>query len=254
MIPLKRREKILQKLNGQNIVKVKDLAAEFEVSETTIRRDLSALEEKGIIVRDYGGAIKVDQDSTAFEPPYDLKKNEHPEEKRKIGRLAASFIKQGDTIILDSGSTTLEVAKAINPDLSLTVVTNDLKVAMVIVEKPNMELIVLGGKHRKGVYTLQGNIAERTVADFKVNRTFLGADALDERGVSNVNTEEVPLKQLMVKAGEKVTVVTDHSKFGKRAFANVCNLKEIDSMITDTLPPDKILKKYEEEEVEIITS
>lgn len=253
MLPLKRQEKILEKLDEYSTVKVPELAKEFGVSETTVRRDLKDLEEKGVIIRDYGGAVKMDRRSTSFEPPYDLKKNQYEEEKLKIGKLASSLVVNGETIVLDAGSTTLEVARFLNERLNLTVVTNDLMVGIEIANNPNMELIVVGGKHRKGVYTLQGYIAEETLAKFNVNRTFLGVDAIDEEVISNVNTEEVPLKQLMVEVAEKVTVVGDHSKFGKRALTAVCNVREVDSIVTDREPLEDTLEVYKEEGIKVLT-
>lgn len=254
MLPLKRRKKILEKLDHSDSVKVEDLASEFEVSPTTVRRDLKNLEKKGLVRRDYGGAVKVERSSTSFEPPYHLKKKEHHEEKRKIGRVASELVQSGETLILDSGSTTLEFAKALDKKMPLTVVTNDLKVSMELVDKETIEFFVLGGKHRKGVYTLQGALAEQAVKNFKVNRTFLGADAIDEKVISNVNTEEVQLKKAMVEAGDKVTVLADHSKFGKRVFTTVCPIDSIDSIITDEPLAESTKRKYEEAGVEIMVT
>lgn len=252
MLPIKRRRKILEKLDVEEAVEVKGLADEFEVSETTIRRDLQVLEKKDRVARSYGGAIKLDENSTSFEPSYNSKKQSHKEEKEAIGRVASSLVKSGQTVVLDAGSTTLEVAKALHPDLNLTVITNDLKIAMVLTDKPNVELIVLGGKHRSGVYTLQGNIAEKTLQKFAVNRTFLGVDAIDKDVISNVNSEEVSLKKKMIEAGDEVTVVGDHSKFKQRVFMSVCSVDKIDSIITDQKPDSSLAQSYEEAQVDIL--
>lgn len=244
----------MEKLDVKEAVEVKNLADDFEVSESTIRRDLQVLEEKDRVARSYGGAFKLDENSTSFEPSYNSKKQNQKEEKEAIGKVASSLVKNGQTIVLDAGSTTLEVAKALPRGLNLTVITNDLKIAMVLTDKSNAELIVLGGKHRPGVYTLQGSITEETLQKFAVNRTFLGVDAINKDVISNVNSEEVSLKNKMVEAGEKVTAVGDHSKFKQRVFMSVCPVNKIDSIITDQKPDSSLAQSYEKAQVDILVS
>ncbi|MGQ9493457.1 MAG: DeoR/GlpR family DNA-binding transcription regulator [Anaerolineae bacterium] len=241
MLAEERRAILLQKLRENGYIEVAEVAGPLEVSPATIRRDLTHLERGGQLIRTRGGAV-LGMPSTALEPPYELKRQRNIEQKHRIAAAAAEMVRDGETIILDAGSTTYELALLLMRRRNLTVVTNDLQIAAKLAANPNIALVCTGGIARANVYTLLGPQVEAFLRNLRVNKTFLGADAIHEDGaIGNVVLEEVAVKQAMVHAGEQVIVLADSSKFGVIGFAKVCDLAEVDILITDTGVPDHIL-------------
>jgi DeoR/GlpR family transcriptional regulator of sugar metabolism len=239
MITEERRTLILKKLSENRFVQVSDLAEEFEVSAVTIRRDLDSLEEESLCIRKHGGAIRVNPGVT-LEMPYDVKRHEMVIEKEQIAKQALNLIEDGDTFILDSGSTTYALALLLTSKIRMTVVTNDLKIAIKLAENPKIKIICTGGIARSSIFSLDGAIAESLIRNIHVDKTFLSADAIHHDGViSNVNVEEVAVKQAMVKAAETTILLADSSKFEKSGFAKICDLKDFDILITDSGISDK---------------
>jgi DeoR family transcriptional regulator of aga operon len=242
MIGEERRALILKKLSENRYVQVSDLAEEFEVTTVTIRRDLDEIEAEGLCIRKRGGAIRVNPGVT-MEMPYDIKRLEMVAEKERIARTALDLIDDGDTFILDAGSTTYALALLLNTKIQITVVTNDLKIAVKLAENPKINLICTGGVARTSVFSLQGAVAESFIRNIKVDKTFMGADAIHADGtISNVNIEEVSIKQAMIKAADQTILLADSSKFMNSGFFKVCDLSDIDLIITD----DGILEKTRE--------
>jgi len=233
MLTDERRTQILKRLNESRYVQVSELADEFDVTTVTIRRDLDEMESDGLCIRKRGGAIRVNPGVT-LEMPYNIKRHEMVGEKERIAQQALNLIEDGDTIILDSGSTTYSLALLLNTRTRLTVVTNDLKIALKLSENPQIQLICTGGNARTSVYSLEGSIAESFIKDIKVDKTFLGADAIHPDGViSNVNMEEVAIKRAMIKSADLNFLLADSSKFEKSGFFKVCELSDVDFLITD---------------------
>lgn len=223
-------------------VEVAELAAAFGVSAMTIRRDLAELAARGLIDRTYGGAVI--QRPTAVEPTYNEKVRLHAEEKDRIGRAAAELVTDGDTLILDAGSTTLAVARHLKGKRDLTVVTNDLLIACELVPVHGIRVILAGGICRPDFFCTVGLPCEELLRQISANKLFLGADAVDaERGVTNATWEEVPVKRLMMQAAQQVVLVADHSKFGWAALALVARLDEIDQIITDSGLADDVAEQ-----------
>lgn len=233
MLADERRTQILKKLNENRYVQVSDLADEFDVTTVTIRRDLDEMEADGLCIRKRGGAIRVNP-GVSMEMPYNIKRHEMVDEKDRIAQEALRYVKDGDTFILDAGSTTYALAMLLNTKARVTVVTNDLKIATKLSENPNINTICTGGVARTSVYSLQGTLTESFIKDIKVDKTFLGADAINQDGViSNVNIEEVAIKKAMIKAADQTILLADSSKFTKSGFYRVCDLEDIDFLITD---------------------
>lgn len=233
MIAEERRVEILKKLNENRYVQVSELADEFDVSTVTIRNDLDKIEADGLCVRKRGGAIRINPGVT-IEMPYDIKRHEMVNEKERIAFAALKLIEDGDTLILDAGSTTYALAILLESKSQITVITNDLKIAVKLTENPKIKLISTGGIARSSVYSLQGSIAEQVINNLRVDKTFLGADAIHPNGkISNVNIEEVPLKKAMIQAADRIILLADSSKFEKSGFYKVCEMNEIDMIITD---------------------
>ncbi|MBG0771049.1 MAG: DeoR/GlpR transcriptional regulator, partial [Anaerolineaceae bacterium] len=193
MLADERRTLILKKLNENRYIQVSDLAEELDVTTVTIRRDLDEMEEDGLCIRKRGGAIRVNP-GVSLEMPYNIKQHEMVEAKERIAQQALEFIEDGDTIILDAGSTTYALALLLSTKVQIKVVTNDLKIAVKLAENPKINLICTGGTARTSVYSLQGSLTESFIKDIKVDKTFLGADAIHADGViSNVNLEEIAI-------------------------------------------------------------
>ncbi len=234
MLADERRSLILQKLRSSGYIEAAPLASILHTSLATIRRDLDYLNNEGRLTRTRGGAI-LSTRSTSLELPYDVKRQRHIEQKRRIAAAAAELVCEGETCILDSGSTTLELAHLLVRKRNITIVTNDLQAAVKLASNPGLTLICTGGIARANVYTLLGSQVEQVLGQLRVNKTFLGADAVHPDGtIANVNLEEIAIKRAMVRAGQKVILLADSSKFEITGFAQVCNLDTISVLITDS--------------------
>jgi DeoR/GlpR family transcriptional regulator of sugar metabolism len=233
MIAEERRAILIQELNDSGYVQVAELAEKFEITSATIRRDLSALEKEGLCLRKRGGAVRSSTGVT-FEPSYDVKRLRYTDEKRWIANEAAKLVEDGSTLILDAGSTMFALALKLLSKQRITVVTNDLHIAVTLAANPNIHLICTGGVARANVFSLQGSQTETIIKTLRVDKTFIGADAIHEDAtISNVNIDEVPIKQAMIAAANQVILLADSSKFEKTGFVKVCDLAQVDLIITD---------------------
>jgi DeoR family transcriptional regulator, aga operon transcriptional repressor len=230
-----RRMKILKKLSLNDQVFVNELSKEFGVSEVTIRNDLEQLESKNLLIRARGGAMSATQVVS-----YDLQLGEKHKlnmaEKSRIGKAAARLINDSDTVILDSGTTTLEITRNLASSLNnVTIITNALNIANQLVSSPNLNLIIPGGVLRKNSLSLIGPLAEKSFKNFFVDKVFLGVDGFDTmNGISTPNIEEASLNQIMIDVAREVIVVADSSKFLRKSLAFICKLDRIDAVITDS--------------------
>jgi DeoR family transcriptional regulator of aga operon len=251
MSTVSRRTSILEKLNELGQVDVNKLSEEFGVSEVTIRNDLGRLEGKNLLIKVRGGAIKVDRVGTDF--ALSDKNKYYSEEKESIGRVAAGLIEEGDTIILDSGTTTMEVARSLSGFQNLTVITNALNVAEVLADFKGVNVIVPGGLLRKNSLSLVGAAAEDSFRGYFCDKLFLAVDGFSAvHGLSTPNVEEAHLNRVMISISKKVIVVTDSSKFQKRSFAFIASVSEIDTVVTDNGIDEEERKKLENVGVEVI--
>ena len=254
MFPSERKQKIMTILAETPAVKVTELSELFQVSEVTIRRDLQELEEAGLLKRTHGGAVSIT--AASFEPALIEKEEEHLEEKKAIARAALDLISEGDTILLDAGSTTLQLARLLKTSKKqLTVVTNALNIAWEISFDDSIDLILTGGHLRHRTLSAVGPVAENTLQGLYVDKVFLATNSLDvERGLSTPNIYEAQTKQRMTKAGHEIILLADHSKFGRISLGFVCPLTAIHRLITDAgaLPAD--LARLREQGVEVIVA
>ncbi|HKJ30244.1 MAG TPA: transcriptional repressor AgaR [Balneolales bacterium] len=237
---VERRDKIFQLLNDEGSVKVNDLSSLFGVSSVTIRNDLEFFEKKGIVHRTYGGALlrnNVYNDSSIEE-----KQKLHINEKQKIGQYAAEMINDGNSIVLDSGTTTREIAIRIKDKQNLTVMTNAINIALELAGLNNISVMMTGGVLREKSYSLVGPEAESVLSNFYFDKLFLGVDGLDiNYGLTTTNPLEAQLNRLMVKRSNQVIAVTDSSKFGRHSFSFISDLDPISTIITDS----DITEEYE---------
>ena len=235
MLAAQRRMLIMEELDRTGHAVVSELADRHRVSEMTIRRDLDALDRQGEVVRIHGGVIAKHR-LASFEVPWDQKLSIKGDAKLRIGKAAADRIKPGETIIIDSGTTALAVARAISVPCS--VVTVDVKIAVDLASRPvadGIETMVIGGSVRGGYFSTTGPFALEALERLHVDRAFLGADAVDmSAGITNATVDEMVVKQRLIAAAKEVVLVADGSKFGIVALARVTSLDQIDVWITDT--------------------
>ncbi|AUU99684.1 DeoR family transcriptional regulator [Phytobacter ursingii] len=238
-----RREQIIQQLREQGSVQVNDLSEQFGVSTVTIRNDLAFLEKQGIAVRAYGGALICDGNaSPVAEPTLEDKSTLNISLKRSIAQSAVALIKPGHRIILDSGTTTFEIARLLRQHTDVIVMTNGMNVANALLEAQGVELLLTGGHLRRQSLSFYGDRAEQSLQNYHFDMLFLGVDAIDlERGVSTHNEDEARLNRRMCEVAERIVVVTDSSKFNRSSLHKIIDTQRIDTVITDeNIPPESL--------------
>ncbi|PQB03281.1 transcriptional regulator [Polaribacter filamentus] len=233
-----RHKLILKKLKKNGFVEVIDLSQEFGVSLVTIRKDLKALEEKKLLFRSHGKAIPSNPYTT--EHHVSIKEKINRKEKIRIAVAAGLILKPNDSIIIASGTSVIEFAKNIKPVEGLIVLTASLNTSLILAKNPDIDVIQLGGIIRRSSSSVVGPISEKMLAEFSFTKLFLGVDGIDlEYGLTTTNPMEASLNKEMIKAAQKIIVLADSSKFGKRGFGRICGLEEIDQIITDSgIDPD----------------
>ena len=250
MFSMERKQKIEQLIKQKTSVQVNGLATQFNVSESTIRRDLQEMETNGLLIRTHGGAMEVS--TLDYEMSFKEKETENISDKQKIGEIAAAMIQDGDTIILDSGTTTLEIAKRIKAK-SVTVITNSIDIALEISNKENIELIVAGGSLRHTTRAMIGPLAENVFKNFRVDKAFIGVNGISiKAGFTTANYLEARLKKTIIEVAGKAIIVADKSKFNKVCFSIIGELKEVSSIITSKNLDKEILNKFIELGADII--
>lgn len=234
-----RRQQISALVRERGSVQVAPLAARFGVSVQTIRKDLHFLEKRGVAERSYGGAISADAVNVAVEPSVEAKRAINIDEKVRIGALAASMVKPGDSIVLDSGTTALQIAHHLPDDEDITVLTNDLDIVCALARKERITVVMLGGTLRRRNRAFYGAQTVGALDDLHVDKLFLGVDGFDlERGITTHFEPEAMLNRKMVQAARQVIAVTDRSKFGRVCLHRILNVGEIDDLVTDATEAD----------------
>ncbi len=249
-LTIDRRMKILELINLNGQVRVTDLSKIFNVSEVTVRNDLSQLEGKGLLIKTRGGALKTQR--VGIDQKLNEKAKINYKEKQAIGKKAAEIINDDDTIIIDSGTTTLEIVKNLGNIRNLTIITNSLNIASHLANDER-KVFLLGGLLRHNSLSLIGSIAENSIKSFYCDKSFIGVDGIDSRyGISTPNSEEAQLNQLMIESSKEVIVVTDSSKFKKRSFAFIAPMSKVDLVITDSKIPEDELRNLQSIGVKVI--
>lgn len=247
---VERHQHILDVLKKKGSVQVVDLCKELNVSSVTIRKDLQFLEDKIQLFRTHGGATLTNPyigDRPVIEKVY-----LQSAEKEKIGQYAATLIESNDCILIASGTTVFYLAKNLMPKGGLTVITAALNVAMEIAYHPGIEVIQLGGVMRKTSSSVTGVYAEKILEDFSCSKLFLGVDGIDlEFGLTTTNMMEAQLNRKMIAASRKTIVLADSSKFGKRGFGKICELDDIEQIITDSKISPHTVTELEAKGIEV---
>jgi DeoR family transcriptional regulator of aga operon len=238
-----RRLHISELVRQHGSVQVASLAHRFGVSAQTVRKDLRYLAERGVMARAYGGAIDSGMMGGALaEPNYEAKRTTQLDEKRRIGIRAAALIKPGDTIVIDSGTTGIQLAEAV-PNIDITVVTNDFGVLSALAPKSNINLVMLGGELRRRNMAFYGGLTIEALGELHMDKLFLGVDGFDlERGITTHYEPEAQLNRKMVEATREVIAITDSSKFGKACLHRIIPVTALNMLITDTGAPEEIIQ------------
>ena len=239
-----RHQFILTKLQDNGHLDVQSLCKDLDVSSVTIRKDLKLLEDKNLLYRTHGGATR--NNPYTADRPVNEKQHLQAAEKTRIGALAASLIEENDSIIIASGTTVLSIAHHIQPKGELTVITSALNVAIALLQQPQVEVVQLGGPLRKSSTSVTGPYAENILNDVFCSKLFLGVDGIDlEFGLTTTSAAEAHLNRQMIAASQKIIVVADSTKFGRRGFGKICGVEQIDHVITDSGISEQMVQSLE---------
>jgi DeoR family transcriptional regulator, aga operon transcriptional repressor len=236
MLKIERQAKILQMIREREYVENSELARYFDVTLATIRRDIKSLSEQGLIRQDHGGSTLSNPLEDTVEPSYATKVFVNHEAKLVIGRAAAAMVCDGDSVVLDSGTTNAAIAQCLRGTglKNLTIITPDILVAKELCFEANINVVLLGGQLRKNYYSTYGTYTEMVLRNLRANKYFLGIDAANKDGVTNIVLEEIPIKKLMIEISHQTIMVADSSKFDKMAPHRLCSWVSISKVVTDT--------------------
>lgn len=250
MIADNRRKKILDLLDKNGSVRVADLSRIFDISEVTIRTDLADMENKGLLTRVHGGAV------SSYKPYYNMSLNQrmstNQEEKEIIAKKIADMIEDNDTIMLNSGTTTLLVFRAIPRDLNLNIITNSISIALEGTVNPNFNIILLGGQINPKYQFTYGDDAIRQLKSYHADKLILSVDGIDgEHGFSTYYDREAEIDRIMFKQSGVSIIAADHSKFNRCAFTKISDFSVADYIVTDTTVPDSLKNKITKHSIKL---
>jgi DeoR family transcriptional regulator, fructose operon transcriptional repressor len=244
-----RIRKLVEYIYDKRRVTVPELCSVFSVSSATIRNDLRELDESGQITRTHGGAIK--KSKTGHESLVENRVSEK-EEKKIIARIALECIEDGDTIILDTGTTTMALARILGKKQNITVITNDLNIAIFLELLEGIEVILLGGILRKGFHCTVDHGMESLISSISVDKAFMGANSFSlNKGASTPDFAQAGIKKQMISIASRVILLCDNTKLETNSLINFASTDDIDLLITDKIKLD-FLKKYEEAGIEVL--
>jgi DeoR family transcriptional regulator of aga operon len=247
---VERQNLILQLLRERGQISVSELSDHMDVSEVTIRKDLRTLEERDLLYRTHGGAHL--RNPYVLDRPLQEKAAIRAEEKRRIGEAAAALVHERDSILIASGTTMAQLARHLHPTPGLTVVTSALNVALELAPLDGVEIFMLGGIMRHSSLSVVGPHAEEILRDTACDKLFLGVDGFDlDFGLTTTSALEAALNQVMIRSAQRVVVLTDSSKFGRRGFRRICTLEDVDRVITDTGVDGAAVRELEGRGVEV---
>lgn len=249
----KRFTKISEILKTEGNASTKFLAAILQISEATIRRDLAELAGSGLfpVKRVHGGAI-YSIEKSGLEPMFNIKLSRLMEEKKKVAKLAAELVEDGDTVILDSGTTAYYLAGEMVKKRGLKIITMDVKIAEKLARYPTVQTILIGGEVRAGYFSVGGEIALKYLSEFRGDKGFLSTDGWDINGTYNASMFEVGIKRAITQSSRRTFLIADHTKYGKMALIKVADIEEFEAIIVDKSLPKDILKSLEEKKIKII--
>lgn len=234
----KRHSEILKLVEAEGTITIASLADRLGVSLETVRRDVKPLSVEGAIIKTHG-AVSV---PSFGEAPFEKRMRENAEVKIRIARFAASSIRDGESVMLDTGTTTSYLARELLGHRRLTVVTNSSDIARTLATVNGNKVYMAGGELRSDSGAAFGVSANEFVGRFYVNHAFISAGAVDAEGVMDYDLEEAEFARTVLSRGDRTVVITDHTKFGRRGLVRVCGFEGVNEMVTDRLPPAAILQ------------
>lgn len=252
MFALERRKLILDKLAKQQRITIKELSTEFNVSEATLRTDLTRMEENGLLKRTHGGAVLSDQPD--IETSFTFREQKNRFEKSAIAKKAIGLLSNNQCIMLDASSTALELARLlIDTPIRLTVVTNGINTALELNNHPDITVILLGGIVKKGSFSLEGNLGINILSQIHIDIMFTSANGFSiDSGLTDFSMYEVELKKSMINASKKVIALLDHTKMNTNSIASFAPINQIDMIITDEKLPEGYEEKLRALDVEVL--
>ncbi len=238
MLPIERKNAILSKLVTDGKVIVSDVAAEYDVTEETIRRDLDKLEKEGLAKKTYGGAVKVE--NLNVDLPYTVRKQTNVEGKKYIAEKIATLIKDGDYILLDSSTTALFTVKSISSLHNITLLTNSIEVLLEMPQNSDWRVICTGGEFIQNSLSFAGRQVESIIDEYNVDLSVLSCKGLDmEKGVTDTRDFNAQIKKSFMRSAKKVILAVDSTKFDKTSFVRFADISDIDVLVTDICPSDE---------------
>lgn len=252
MLAIERKNAILETLQKEQRVLVSELSQAYGVTEETIRRDLDKLEKEGFVKKTYGGAVL--NENTNIEMPLRIREKTNRKEKQTIAKLVAAMIEEGDSIILDSSSTSLMVAQELKDRKKLTVITNSLEVLIEFSKSKGVQVISTGGLLKSSTLSLIGKNAEKTLENFYVDKAIISCKGLDiKKGATDSSQDDAEIKKSMVSCSKQLILIADNTKFGVISFAKVLDFRQGDILVTDSLPDDAWRQRLAELGVVVVT-
>lgn len=251
MLPLERRRKIVEQISKDGSVKVIDLSKGFNVTEETIRRDLEKLEQEKILMRTYGGAVIVQRANE--KEPFKARLNENLESKERIGQILGSVIRDGDVIMMDSGTTSLQVLQEIGRFKNLTIITNALGIISEMVQYDHINIIGIGGNLLRKPLAFGGPTTARIIASYYADKVILSCKGIDmEKGVMESNEIEADIKRAMVSASKMVVLAVDHTKFNNLSLIRIIEFSKVDIVVTDIKPSKEWMQYFKKMNIECL--
>ena len=248
-----RMRRVLELLETHDAVSVAELADTFAVSEVTVRSDLAMLARQGLLARVRGGARPLQRGQS--EVAFDVRLRVEADAKRAIARAAASMVADGEAVALDSSTTAFYIALELREKRELVVVTNGLRIASALADAPGVSVIVPGGVVRMAAMSVVGDFASSVLRSTRIGRGFFGARGISaERGLMDLNPDEVKIKREMADACERVVGVFDHTKWRRSALFTFVPTQRIDALVTDADAPADLVQEWRDRGVDVVTA
>lgn len=245
MLAVERRNLILEKLQDEKRVVVSELSELFDVSEETIRRDLDKLDKEGLAIKSYGGAVLNENNNTDM--PFVVRKKKNMKGKKIIADLIEGLIADGDHIIVDPSTTAVSIVKALRDKKRLTIITNSLEVLIELTDVSGWDIISTGGTLKENYLALVGPRTVESIAAFNADKVILSCKGIDMRkGITDANEMFSQVKKTMLDNAVQKILAVDHTKFNEVAFSRICNVTDVDMIVTDIKPSDEWMEYFQE--------
>ncbi|MBQ8816723.1 MAG: DeoR/GlpR transcriptional regulator [Lachnospiraceae bacterium] len=251
MLAAERKNLILEKLQDEKRVVVSELSEQFEVSEETIRRDLDKLEKMGLATKTYGGAVLVENSNA--EMPFQVRRKKNLQGKRVIAEIIAGLVSDGDHIIMDPSTTAVAIVKALSDKKRLTIVTNSIELLVELGDASGWDVISTGGTLKENYLALVGPQAVECINSFNADKLIMSCKGIDmEKGITDANELFSQVKKAMLRSAKQIILAADHTKFEKIAFSKICEVADIDMVVTDVRPSETWMEYFKDKGIDCL--